>query len=72
MTFWVDPTIGSCRVLSVAPDLQVDGVGIVGKKDPSNQTEHLRKKQNIFIIIKTFNHIKTSHLTEEEYFIKNK
>lgn len=55
LIFWVDPTSGSCRVLSAAPELQVDGVGVVGKKNPSDQTKHLSVKK--MIIIKTFNHV---------------
>lgn len=39
-------TGGGCCVLPGALDLQEDGVGVVGKQKPSDQTEYLRNNDN--------------------------
>lgn len=42
-------TCGRCSVLPAALNLQVDGVGVVGKQQTGDQSKHLggKKKENI-------------------------
>lgn len=48
-------TCGRCSVLPAALNLQVDGVGVVGKQQTGDQSKHLggkKKKKKIYINIR--------------------